>query len=223
MAVCHRLKEARTSRGVTLDVLAAKTRIAKKYLQALEECRYEALPSGVYQKHFLKLYTKTLGIDAGEFVHQYEMEVGDQLPTPNALTAAVEPRAMANVPGIVKTLALSVLSLALLGYLGFQITNIVRSPKLELRSPADGLITTVASIVVEGQSDKEAQLEINGEQVVSDQGGAFRQLVDLQEGVNTITIKATKKHGRTTELQRKVLFEVPQGTVEKVSIGVIGP
>src|SRR6266536_253044 len=46
------LREARIRRGIELAQLAAETRIRTRYLQALEDERFELLPGSVYAKGF---------------------------------------------------------------------------------------------------------------------------------------------------------------------------
>ncbi|HUS82946.1 MAG TPA: helix-turn-helix domain-containing protein [Dehalococcoidia bacterium] len=72
MAVLGRiLSEARTSRGLTLDDVERDTRIARRYLEALERDEFDALPAPVYCRAFLRTYAQFLGIDPGEILRFY--------------------------------------------------------------------------------------------------------------------------------------------------------
>ena len=57
------LREARVRRGVELAQVAAETRIRTRYLQALEDERFELLPGSVYGKGFLRAYADYLGLN----------------------------------------------------------------------------------------------------------------------------------------------------------------
>jgi cytoskeleton protein RodZ len=50
------LKSARAKAEVTLEQVEAQTRIAAKYLRALEEGRYEDLPADAYNVGFVRGY-----------------------------------------------------------------------------------------------------------------------------------------------------------------------
>lgn len=60
------LKEAREARGLTLDKVEAETKIRKKYIAAMEQDEFQALPGSAYAKAFLKNYAKYLNIDTEE-------------------------------------------------------------------------------------------------------------------------------------------------------------
>ena len=49
--------------GVSLDDVAAHTRIPKHYLQAIESGDFEKLPGGIYLRNYLKLYARYFQFD----------------------------------------------------------------------------------------------------------------------------------------------------------------
>jgi cytoskeletal protein RodZ len=57
------LRQARVHRGIELAQVATETRIRTRYLQALEEERFELLPGSVYAKGFLRAYADCLGLE----------------------------------------------------------------------------------------------------------------------------------------------------------------
>ena len=72
MAVLGRiLSEARISRGLTLDDVERDTRIARRYLEALEHDEFDTLPAPVYCRAFLRTYAQYLGIDPKEVLRFY--------------------------------------------------------------------------------------------------------------------------------------------------------
>jgi transcriptional regulator with XRE-family HTH domain len=73
------LREAREARGLTLENATAETRIPKKYLQAMEEGRFRALPTPVHARGYLRNYAKYLGLDPNPLLESYEMQ-SDQVP-----------------------------------------------------------------------------------------------------------------------------------------------
>jgi hypothetical protein len=50
----------RQSRGVTLEQIAAATKISLRYLKAIEEGRLAALPGGVYTANYLRQYAEAI-------------------------------------------------------------------------------------------------------------------------------------------------------------------
>ncbi|MGH2350081.1 MAG: helix-turn-helix domain-containing protein [Chloroflexota bacterium] len=62
----ERLRAARIRRKISLTEAEQATRIRARYLQALEDDEYAALPSGVYSRGFLRNYAIFLGIPPDE-------------------------------------------------------------------------------------------------------------------------------------------------------------
>jgi cytoskeleton protein RodZ len=66
------LQEARQQKGVSLEQVEEVTRIRQKFLKALEEEDYTALPAEAYAKGFLRNYALYLGLDPEEVLALYE-------------------------------------------------------------------------------------------------------------------------------------------------------
>lgn len=66
------LQEARQQKGVSLEQVEEVTRIRQKFLKALEEEDYTALPAEAYVKGFLRNYALYLGLDPEEVLALYE-------------------------------------------------------------------------------------------------------------------------------------------------------
>ena len=73
------LAETREARGVALEEVERETRIARRYLLALEEEDFSAFPAQVQARGFLRVYSQYLGLDAAEMLALFpnETEVDD--------------------------------------------------------------------------------------------------------------------------------------------------
>ncbi|UCE63202.1 MAG: helix-turn-helix domain-containing protein [Nitrospirota bacterium] len=65
------LKHARETQGLSLDQVASVTRIQLKYLQALEEEQFSALPEPVFTKGFVRTYARSLGMDEHDVLRRF--------------------------------------------------------------------------------------------------------------------------------------------------------
>jgi hypothetical protein len=65
------LREARLKRGLSPADVQKAIRIRDRYLQALEEERWELLPGDAYVKGFLRTYADFLGLDGSLYVDEY--------------------------------------------------------------------------------------------------------------------------------------------------------
>ncbi len=75
-----RLKEARLSKGYSLDDLQEITKIQKRYLVGIEEGNYSIMPGSFYVRAFIKQYAEAVGLDAEEILETYKNELPS---TPN--------------------------------------------------------------------------------------------------------------------------------------------
>lgn len=64
------LRQQRELREITLREISDATKISLRYLQALEEERYDLLPAPVFARGFLRQYARYVGLDADEAVNR---------------------------------------------------------------------------------------------------------------------------------------------------------
>lgn len=76
------LKEARLKANVSLGQISRETKIAKKYLEALENEEYSAFPGETYLKGFLKSYCEFLKLNSRDILNMYEKIKIAESPTP---------------------------------------------------------------------------------------------------------------------------------------------
>jgi cytoskeleton protein RodZ len=88
------LYEARTRRAVDLDEVHAATGIRPRYLRAIEQEDWDALPEEFYARSFIRKYAEFLGVDPGPLVEEYRRQrgtaggVGDAPTSPFARTTS---------------------------------------------------------------------------------------------------------------------------------------
>ena len=71
----EKLREARQKAGLTLDSAAARTRIRRDYLEALEDMDPRGLPARAYAIGYLRTYASFLELSADAVVEQFKREV----------------------------------------------------------------------------------------------------------------------------------------------------
>lgn len=74
--VGERLRAAREAQGLTLDAIAAQTRIPTRHLASLETSDWAALPAPTYSVGFAKNYAAVVGLDRAEIADQLRSEMG---------------------------------------------------------------------------------------------------------------------------------------------------
>lgn len=67
-------------RGVSLEEIAAATRISTRFLEALEKEQWSDLPGGVFNRGFIRSVSKYLGLDEDDMVAEYALETQQAMP-----------------------------------------------------------------------------------------------------------------------------------------------
>jgi cytoskeleton protein RodZ len=79
------LREAREMKGLTLGDVQDEIRINSRYLQALEEGEYTALPTAVHGRGFLRNYARFLDLDPRPLLERFETSM-QQMPVSGSPT-----------------------------------------------------------------------------------------------------------------------------------------
>ncbi|MEY4723459.1 MAG: hypothetical protein RLZZ324_972 [Candidatus Parcubacteria bacterium] len=206
------LRSAREELGLSVRDVSLKTKIPEKYLALVEADNHDVMVDDVYTKIYLKAYGKFLGFESADLVDHYNkerMRLGIPVRAPERAdrhpTREVDSKALVVTPKVMQIAALALVAAGLLGWFGFELKKIVAPPDIALSSPRDGFITYDRTIAVEGVTDSEVSLQINGKDVSPDQSGKFRDSLNLQEGVNVITVTGTKTHSKPMTVERRVI------------------
>ncbi len=65
------VKTWRTDRGISLDAIAASTKLSKRILEAIEAGDFTRLPGGIYNTNYLKQYAGAIGFDEANLLAFY--------------------------------------------------------------------------------------------------------------------------------------------------------
>lgn len=76
----EKLKQEREKRKITLEQISVSTKIGTRMLQALEEDKFNQLPGGIFNKGFVRAYSRFVGLDEDQTVADYLQASGDAPP-----------------------------------------------------------------------------------------------------------------------------------------------
>ncbi|HYY03853.1 MAG TPA: RodZ domain-containing protein [Gaiellaceae bacterium] len=114
------LHEARVRRGLELSQVERDTKIRGKYLAALEEDRFDALPGPAYARGFLRTYADYLGLEGQRFVDEYHSRFAPPDETVVVAPVRIQRRRFALRPSLG---AAAVIAAVLLGLIAWQLTS----------------------------------------------------------------------------------------------------
>lgn len=116
VTVGQRLREARESQNLSIEDIAASTRIPTRHLASLETSDWDKLPAPTYSVGFAKNYATAVGLDRNEIGDQLRAEMGGYR-APEAQADIYEAADPART--MPKGLVFGALGLLLLAVLGF--------------------------------------------------------------------------------------------------------
>lgn len=201
------LQEERERKLYTLDEIEKITKIRKELLEALEKDEYQKLPPPTFVQGFIKNYGKFLGLDTQKLLAIYRREFSEGKNPPKILDSFINPldkKRFNLTPAKLISSVVIMLILVFFTYLWFEYRFLVGEPFLEITAPPDQLSTTYESIIVSGRTDPESKVTINNQQIEVDFSGKFSQEIQLKEPVNTVSVSATAKNGKSTKVERTV-------------------
>jgi len=201
------LQEERQRQGVSLLAAQEATKIRAKFLEAIETDDYNQLPSLSYAKGFIKNYSEFLGLDSRRvlaFFRRQTTETPKSSILPKGVAEPLNRSAFQLTPGRFLTFLVACLVGLFLLYLGFQYQGLRRSPPLEIESPQNQTVVTEKRIDILGKTDPDATVTVQGVSALVRGDGKFFDQVNLDPGVNIITIIATSRFGKSTSVTREV-------------------
>jgi cytoskeletal protein RodZ len=102
--VGQRLRAARTEQGIELSEVERVTKIREKFLRAMEEDRWDAMPAPAYAEGFLDIYARFLGLDHRELLDAYregvDRNAAPEAVPPGVVQAGVRTRTQARRSGV---------------------------------------------------------------------------------------------------------------------------
>lgn len=75
------LRGARERRGLTVQDIAAVTRIPRRHLDALEQGRLDDVPTGMYRRAEVRAFAEAVGLDRNVAIAQLERALGADAPS----------------------------------------------------------------------------------------------------------------------------------------------
>lgn len=201
---------ARKKKDVTLEQAEEETKVRIKYLEALEQGRYEALPASVYAIGFLTKYAEFLGLNKESLVERFSGERGKGY---NHAKIMVERRIheplFSITPKFFAIIGITLVLVAILGYIAYSVNQFTSPPNLEILSPTTNQVYKDENLDIIGKTDEGATLTINGQNVQIDDMGNFRQTVKLHPGLNSFEIRSINALKKENVKLIKVVADLP--------------
>ncbi len=207
------LRRVRLEAELEIEQVSLAIFVPSQQLTHIERGAFHLIPEEVYRKNIVKTYSGYLGLCWSEIEAWYEQEkqqlsLAEQTHADSAGSNAIASKHFWDSHKILKHMILGIAALACMGYLSWLGYYAISPPELVVETPSNNLVSDREAIVVSGYATEAAQLSINGISIARDREGKFFQEVDLQPGVNVITIAAAKKYSKETVVHRQIMWQV---------------
>src|SRR5690625_163564 len=218
MGIGETLREAREANNLSLDDIQEMTKIQKRYLAAIEQDDYHALPGRFYARAFIKEYAQSVGLDANEVLDGFdegEIETEEETVQYTRLERSKRSRAQksSSIFSMLPTVIVIILGIGIIfvAWTLYQQTLSNSYTKIKDRQENDEIIRSV------DEQDKSADSDESEEE--QDEAGD-EQEEDVEEDENLFSVVETGTGERPeSELdfnysndELKVTFEVTDRT-----------
>lgn len=201
------LREARLRHRVSVSELAQLTRIRRQHLLALEANQFTQLPAATFVKGYIKTYARIFGFDHQSVVALLRRDFKESARgklVPRDFIKPVLKRRQLWRPVTYLVLGLGLVFVSLVSYVGVQWYQLHRPPNLTITQPEENSLVA-PRVEITGQTEPEAVVSVNHQPVALQPDGSFQtQLFLTREGLNTISVEASDRRGKTTLMQRTV-------------------
>lgn len=193
------LQDARLEKNLSIADVVKAIKIKKDFLTAIEDGRFQDLPSESYALGFVKNYASYVGIDktkaAALFRREYEGQQAKLIPTFKSQEKKLSrklifsPRGLFVLGGV----------LLIVGYILYQYSSFLFGPQLEISKPVEGQVVNDNIIEVEGKTDPYASVIVNDDEVYVKLDGTFKKTLYLFEGKRQISVVSKSRNGKETK------------------------
>lgn len=146
------LREGRERKGLTVEAVENKTKIAVSVIMALEEGNQARFPHPVYARGFVRSYAQVLGLDAAElcahFSREYPVPTDSDHPEPHSPGITVKSMDAAPVLTLIRIGA--VVSIVVVGVVGWYLYGEYRNGLIVEQKPAAQQVESETNALASG-------------------------------------------------------------------------
>jgi transcriptional regulator with XRE-family HTH domain len=211
------LKELRELRGWSQTQLSKVSGIPEYIIDALEKEDFQLLNDPLYSERHVRTLAGSLDGRVPFFVGKYRAALsreGHSIKNQAknySFTHKIK-RSEFFTPTKYLSFLIIIPIFILLGYYVWNEAKIFReSPQLEIISPKDNEEITDPRITIQGKTNPNAAIKINGINAVVEEDGSFTTIMDVPRGLTKIDIVAKRRYGLENSISRYVTYSPIQG------------
>lgn len=212
-SIGERLKATRKKKKISLEKAEQDIKIRLHYLEAIENNQTNIIPLS-HRKGFIRRYADYLGVATTS----YDTENPESDSKEFLKGALFSPTRLYKetrwviTPKVVIFSIASLLLVAFVGYVIYQIQQFAAPPALTITQPQNESVATNETVVIEGDTEPGATLFIDNYQITSDSSGHFSYSVVLRPGLNQVTVRTINAIKKESTKTLSILYQAPSPT-----------
>lgn len=106
-----------------------------------------------------------------------------------------------------KIILIVLFAVGIVAYTFFQTKNIIQGPVITINSPENGSSSATSLVEINGAARNISYINLNGDQIFTDENGVFSEKLLLSYGYNIITMRAQDKFGREVKKTLELIYK----------------
>ncbi len=202
--------EAMKRYDLNFEKLSRLTNISERYLEALIEERFEALPPAPYVHGYIKKIAKVLELDGDQIWNEF-LKYHPQIRRSGEKDRLPSNRFAFNRVFLKPFLIFLVLVFLISVYFILK-SFFYYQPEITFLNLNEGdIITKEPELVIKGKVKLADLLTLNGNRIYPDTQGNFETVVTLQPGLNALEFRAKKiLSGKEIVITKKVIYQTEE-------------
>ena len=115
---------------------------------------------------------------------------------------------------------ISIVILAILGYIIWRSFDFLIGPKITIISPTDGASIASTTVTITGKAERLTKTSLNGSPLFIDEVGNFNQTLIVFPGYNAFTFEGTDRFGRSVQSILRLVGTVTFPHINRTSTSV---
>jgi cytoskeletal protein RodZ len=194
---------------MTLGDLSEKTKIRKEFLDAIEKEQWRALPEFSVVTGFVKSMADAVSLNRDQAVALLRRDYPPSEKNTGLVTPKPDiPKEFRWSPRLTFLAGVGVIVLGIAGYLVLQYISFTRPPEVVVEAPQENEVVLTSELEVVGKTDPSTTVIVNTQPALVDENGEFHTIIEINESITKIEVKAVSRAGKETVVTRTIKPEI---------------
>lgn len=205
------LTELRLKAGLSRAEASRLSKVSEGAIASLEEEHWSEIPDPLYFENVFRAYLSLYPVQQNYYLQKYRnsLQITSRERTAQELLPRERVRWMDLTvwSRVIAVFGLCIFAGLIGGYVFYQVRSVTAPPNLMVDNPKEGERLAKPVVTVDGKTESDATVTINGRSAIVDADGNFSLTIDIPAGPTIIDIQAKKRRGKTAEEIRHIFYQ----------------